>query len=182
LATSMLPVTPTWPAIRLYTSSFKAISISFLFAQSLLLVGYLRQALRPVPNPGGLERWVWLIYPLGLALLPLVLFLVAYWNGSAPQGTQALKQAWPTVVLLTLSGLFFAAWRRGLRLPTGLVSSLQRFFSFDWFYRLVWGVYQQLSQVVAFLNLIQEGEGGILWTLLLLALLLSLLIERGLGV
>ena len=69
-----------------------------------------------------------------------------------------------------------------MRLPASLVASLQRIFSFDWFYRLVWGIYQQLSRIVAFLNLIQEGEGGILWTLLLLTLLLSLLIERGLGV
>lgn len=182
LAISMLPFTPTWLAIRLYTPGFKAISVVFLFAQSLLLVGYLRHAMHVLPNQGGLERWVWLIYPLGLAVLPVVLFLVAYWNGSAPAGLQAMMQAWPPIVLLTLSGLFIAAWRRGLRVPSNLVVSLQKFFSFDWFYRLVWGVYQQLSRVVAFLNLIQEGEGGILWTLLLLTLLLSLLIERGLGV
>jgi hypothetical protein len=182
LATCMLPFTPTWPAIKLYTPGFEAISIVFLFAQSLFLVGYLRHTLRPAPTPGGLERWVWLIYPLGLALLPSVLFLIAYRNGSVPKGMQELMQAWPTAALLILSGLFIAAWKRGLRLPASLVTSLQSFFSFDWFYRLVWGVYQQLSQAVAFLSLILEGEGGILWTLLLLALLLSLLIERGLGV
>jgi hypothetical protein len=184
LATSMLPFTPTWPATRLYSPGFTAISFIFLLSQSLLLVGYLRHALRMAPHPGGLERWVWLIYPLGLALLPAILFLVGYWNGSVPQemGRQAFVQAWPTIAILTLSGIFIAAWKRGLRLPPSLVSSLQRFFSFDWFYRFVWGVYQQVSRVVDFLNLIQEGEGGILWTLLLLTLLLSLLIERGLGV
>jgi hypothetical protein len=182
LATSMLPFTPTWPAIKQYTTGINAISVVFLLAQSLFLVGYLRHAMRPVANPASYERWVWLIYPLGLSLLPAVLFLNAYWNGSVPQGMQELRQAWPTIVLLTLSSLFIAAWRRGLHLPSGLVTSLQRFFSFNWFYRLVWGIYQQLSRVVAFLNLILEGEGGILWTLLLLALLLSLLIERGLGV
>jgi hypothetical protein len=182
LATSMLPFTPTWTAIRLYNSGFKVISVVFLLAQSLLLVGYLRHALRQTPRSGGFERWVWLIYPLGLALLPAVLYLVAFWNGSMPGGLQDLMQAWPTVVLLFLSGVLITAWRRGLRLPSSLVTSLQKFFSFDWFYRLVWGVYQQLSRVVAFLNLIQEGEGGILWTLLLLTLLLSLLVERGLGI
>jgi hypothetical protein len=182
VAISMLPLTPTWPTIQLYKAGFTAISIVFLLAQSLLLVGYLRHTLRPLQKPGSLERWIWLIYPLGLALLPTVLFLVAYRNGSAPQSVPALAQAWPTVVLLAMSGLFVVAWRRGFRLPPSLVNSLQSFFSFNWLYRLVWGVYQQLSRVVAFLNLIQEGEGGILWTLLLLTLLLSLLIERGLGV
>jgi hypothetical protein len=182
LACSMLPFTPTWSAVRLYNPGFKFISVVFLFAQSLLLVGYLRHALRPMAKPGGFERWVWLIYPLGLVLLPAVLFLVAFWNGSTPRGVQDLMNAWPTIVLLFLSSLLITAWRRGLRLPSSLVAWLQRFFSFDWFYRLVWGVYQQLSRVVAFLNLIQEGEGGILWTLLLLTLLLSLLIERGLGI
>jgi hypothetical protein len=181
-AASMLPFTPTWPAVRLYSSDFKVISIVFLLAQSLLLVGYLRHALRLMSRPGGFERWVWLIYPLGLVLLPVVLFLVAFWNGSMPHRVQDLTQAWPTVVLLFLSSLLIAAWRRGLRLPSSLVTLLQSFFAFDWFYRLVWGIYQQLSRVVAFLNLIQEGEGGILWTLLLLTLLLSLLIERGLGI
>jgi hypothetical protein len=181
-AITMLPFTPTWPAIKLYVPGFQAISAVFLFAQSLLLVGYLRHTMRPESNPGHYDRWVWLIYPLGLAVLPVVLFLVAYWNGSVPQGIQAWYQAWPTVVLLFLSALFIVAWRRGLHLPARLVATLQNIFSFDWFYRLVWGIYQQLSRVVAFLNLIQEGEGGILWTLLLLALLLSLLIERGLGV
>jgi hypothetical protein len=181
-ASSMLPFTPTWPAVRLYNPGFQAISVVFLFAQSLLLVGYVRHALRPMPKPDGFERWVWLIYPLGLALLPTVLFLTVFWNGSAPKSVKDLMQAWPTVGLLVLSGLLVVAWRRGLRLPSNLVASLQRFFSFDWFYRLVWGLYQQLSRVVSFLNLIQEGEGGILWTLLFLTLLLSLLIERGLGI
>lgn len=181
-AISMLPFTPTWPAIKFYAPGFQAISAVFLFAQALLVVGYLRHTMQHEASPEGYDRWVWLFYPLGLAVLPVVLYLLAYWNGSMPQGMQALSQAWPTVALLFLSALLIAAWWRGLRLPTSLVASLQSIFSFDWLYRLIWGIYQQLSRVVAFLNLIQEGEGGILWTLLLLTLLLSLLIERGLGV
>jgi len=48
-------------------------------------------------------------------------------------------------------------------------------FSFSWLYQLFWGVYRLVGRFLALINLILEGEGGILWTILLLTLLLSLL-------
>jgi hypothetical protein len=75
----------------------------------------------------------------------------------------------------------FTRTRNVLRQALPFVTFLREFFSMGWFYGLLWGAYHLLRRGISSINLILEGEGGILWTLLLLTLLLSLLMQPGLG-
>ncbi|HNS37527.1 MAG TPA: hypothetical protein PKM01_07060, partial [Anaerolineaceae bacterium] len=52
---------------------------------------------------------------------------------------------------------------------------LSKIISLTWFYRLLEWFYARLGQVVRFLSLIFEGDGGVLWTLVFLALVITLI-------
>jgi len=175
LGFSGLPYTPAWQAMRLYTPPIGVWVFLFLFAQALLLAGYARHAFRPDPQLNGAERWVWMIYPWGLILLPLTGFLVAWWGRLAGAQFPTLSGSWPSLIAMGLAIVLVILAQNIPRLPVRLVRSLDVVFSFGWFYRLFWGVYRLVGRSLALFNLILEGEGGILWTILLLTLLLSLL-------
>jgi hypothetical protein len=51
-------------------------------------------------------------------------------------------------------------------------------FNLAWLYDLLWWIYHRLLQIIQVVSEILEGEGGVLWTLVLLALLISLLQSR----
>lgn len=172
---SSLPYTPAAAQAGLYAPPLGISSLAFLLAQVLLLAGYVRHALRPGHPIPGAERWVRVIYPWGLALLPLAHILIAWYNRSpAPAGRELLAQVWPGLAALGMLLLLIAAANRGLRLPGRPIAALQQIFSFGWLYRLLWGSFHLVRRAAAFINMTLEGEGGLLWTLLLLTLLLSL--------
>lgn len=185
LGISALPFTPAWQGVRLYSPPFSPILPIFLIAQALLMIGYLRHALQPGHSLAGMERWTWVIYPWGLALLPLAHFVISWWGQPGlVEGSQifpSLISTWPALAILILAGLMVAWNLRAPLVPLKAINSLRQFFSFNWLYSLLWNGYHTLGRVFAFINLIFEGEGGILWTLLLLTLLLSLLVQRSAG-
>jgi len=177
---SALPFTPSWQGVRLYAAPFTPSLLLFLLAQAALLAGYVRHTLQPGHPLSGVERWTWAIYPAGLALLPLAHFFVAWW-GWSQAGYPPLAGSWPGVAALLLVGLVFTRTRKVTHQALPVVTFLREFFSMGWFYGLLWSVYHLLRRGISSINLILEGEGGFLWTLLLLTLLLSLLMQPGLG-
>lgn len=64
-------------------------------------------------------------------------------------------------------------WLRNLVLRTG--AALAAFFRLDWLYQFISWVYQVVQNLVQLFTLMFEGDGGILWSLVMLALLISLI-------
>jgi hypothetical protein len=197
LGLTALPFTPAWNGTGIYLFSaglvqisgkpeplFRAllplISLLYLIAHAMLIAGYLRHALAgSSENPAPIERWVWLVYPTGLALFALT-HLGIGWT-SLPQFEALPWPAWISGIAATLLGLLI--WRLSLRLrrPAAATSPMQtpstwvRLLSLNWLYRSFWHAYRLLSRLVSLVSAILEGEGGILWTLVILALLLTFL-------
>jgi hypothetical protein len=88
---------------------------------------------------------------------------------------------WPNLVALVFIAISILLYLRGFRIPTRLTHIFRRTLSLGWFYRFAWQLYRLGARTVAFVNLILEGEGGLLWTLLLLVILLSLLAQQRAG-
>jgi hypothetical protein len=175
-----LPFTPAWQGVRLFSAPYSIWLVLFLISHALLLAGYLRHSLRAGFPLQGVERWVWIIYPWGLLLLPAAHNLITWWGHSSGEFPQLLS-SWPAFLSAALVGILYAADRRGYVLPTQWLSNAQNFLSFNWLYRALWSLYHSIGRAVRSINLILEGEGGILWTLLLLTLMISLLTQLGLG-
>lgn len=128
------------------------------------------------------EGWIRLVYMLGFFNLLLSLIIEAIWSGAF-----ALLSGWwiGVAVLILAAALIFIRKRKiAVRLPLpkplklileDLGKILSGFFGFTWLYRILFFLYSLLQRLVNSIVLLFEGEGGVLWSLLLLALLASVL-------
>jgi hypothetical protein len=177
---STLPLTLTWPGVDLYLAPWSPWLAFLLFGQVLLLMGYLRHALRPEPGPAVIERWVLFIYPLGLVFL-LVADLLMGWWGLLDSGPVTFMRLLPGLLSLALLALGIFAWQNSPELPARLRLILRSILGLQWLYRLLWEVYRTLSRLARLISLVLDGEGGVLWALLLLTLLMAFIVQGGLG-
>jgi len=150
----------------------------FVIAHAMLIAGYIRHLLNPAETAlVQLPNWAQVTYPLGLGLIIATILLGSIWGwpGAFLFGT------WGTAIAaLFLSGVFFFLSRlpfiaslavivnRPSRLDVVLRISAQ---GLSFFYQLI-------GEVILYISALLEGDGGLLWTLLLLILLISFLRER----
>lgn len=187
LAVSGLPFTPTafgWPGVL--DDSFTIFDLVMILIVALLMLGLVRHALAPGDTLKDMQGWIRVAYPLGLFLLVATGWLIVLFgsNGAFIVGP------WPVslATFLVATGLGFLL-RRGQRLAQleqrfawldsvlrGVGRWLASFFSFRWLYSLLQNFLGALRRVVEGLSMVLEGEGGVLWAMVLLALLLTLLI------
>ncbi|MDD5467898.1 MAG: hypothetical protein PHS96_08825 [Anaerolineales bacterium] len=190
LGASGLPYTPAWDIAWLHTPPYSILGVIYLSAQSLLLLGYLRHALSPAePLPQG-DRWVRLIYPLGLLILPITHLLIAAWGWretakAGAEAAQALSvqslEAWSGALAIALFPLWLGfAWlsRRITRRKGGQLSLRP---AADWWLKPIQLLYGALFGAFNFLTAVTEGEGGVMWTILLLALIFAFFVQGGVG-
>lgn len=177
---SSLPFTPTWNGLLLYTPPYQFGLIFLLVAQAILIAGFARQFFIKIDTSNSNERWTRVIYMWGLVILLLVYLVIGYW--------QELLWPGPTgVVLLSLlfmailGGLMiFFSWRK-LQIPKRWGVIIDSLFSFKWLQQTGNYFFHFLRRITEFTSLILEGEGGVLWSLLFLVLLLSALLSAGVG-
>jgi hypothetical protein len=187
LGLSGLPFTPAasgWSG--LLKSSFNILNIIFILAVALLIIGYIRHALRAEDELVTLERWVQIVYPFGLILIVATLWLIGifgwarsltigvWWGGLA--AAVLATGGWLWIILSNRFRIMQArppSWFVLIMRQSG--NGLAAFFRLDWAYQLLGLLFQLLQRIVQMVNTILEGEGGVLWVLLLLALLVSLI-------
>jgi len=118
--------------------------------------------------------WVKGIYPLGLILLPLIQILLGLWGW---EGARQVGIWWAAVATLGLTALLiWLAIKVLTRLTIPSTSSRwSNIFRLDWLYRAIWAVYRWLGQVSNVITSTLEGDGGVLWSFVILVLVLSLL-------
>lgn len=184
LGLSGLPFTPNWIGVRFYTSIQDmsdwvsiALIIGFVAAHALLVVGYLRHSMRSTlingdnPRDPQVERWIWLIYPVGLTMLPLTHILIGYW-------TLPDYRSFP--IAANLSGLAsttlgFGGWYlyhhtrsiHKLKSTTLSFNIPSKLLSLPSLYQPIWYLFRQLQRISTLVHAFLEGDGGILWAIVL---------------
>ncbi|GAB4579646.1 MAG: hypothetical protein Fur0022_23840 [Anaerolineales bacterium] len=176
-----LPGMPTASGVALYAVR-PGLAWGFLLVHALLLAGFVRHLQREgelgqvaVPAIRG-------AYALGLLILPGTLMLA----GGIGGGIALPAGWWAALIGVALAGgiQLWMQKRSGndvSQMPgdAGLWGLVRRAFAFHWLYRFFWRGYRLLGGGVAFVSVLLEGEAGILWTLLLLFLLISLIATQG---
>jgi hypothetical protein len=180
LGFSALPYTPTWEGARLFSAPFNPLLLLCLVSHALLLFGYAWHTFRPGRPLTGIERWVWLIYPLGLALLPVTHFAFGLRNNLGV-GPMPVAGWWVGAASLGLVGIGVLWSERGPQIPRQPFDLLRSIFSLNWLYTGFWAFYRSFGRLITFLTVVFEGEGGVLWALLVLVLFVSLLFGNGGG-
>ena len=173
---SALPLTPAWEGSALFGALGWGYQIAFAAALALLFAGYLRHA-RSGDEAAPLERWMWLVYPLGLASLPLTHFGVVYfrWARGLRGVTFQTSGWWFGVIPLGLAALLLVWDNRkaasALPLPGAeSLAGVRKSFNLNFIYRFFWSLYRLTGRLIGLFSRLLEGEGGVLWAMLILIL------------
>ena len=147
--------------------------------QVLLVIGFVRHLWRSSESElKSLPRWAQSAYPVGLAILAAMIVLLGLWGwpGALQVGY------WPVglaVGLLSLGAL--SAWWRiarvselvgGEKRSPGAVADSRLAGWLEAFAGGSWALYRTIRRLVDFISGLLEGDGGLLWTVLVLVLLL----------
>lgn len=189
IAMSGLPLTPagsTWSFSL--AAGFEFADLVTAVAHTFLLVGFIRHSLSEGLPPVSFEPWMRFTYLTGIALVGVTLWV----DGLASGLITGFSPFWwaGTAVAVLAAGLSLAIFPRRAqtaeRKEAPLGGSIQtaaglfnQIFSLSWVYAILWGLYSILSRIVRAFTAVLEGEGGVLWAVLLLALLVSLLSGGG---
>lgn len=151
----------------------------FLVAQSFMIAGFIRQAIRRSTRPSlrSQPAWTQSVYPVGIVLLLVMQLALGLWgwDGAFQIG---LWIAGLAVSLLSF-GLLWATRRFAALSPVrahwvqpASVSRLDRI------YQNLWALYHWSARLGQTVTDTLEGESGIMWTLLFLVLFVSLLSQQ----
>jgi len=148
-----------------------------IIAQALIMAGFIRHTLHPAvrETPESQLGWVNRIYPAGIILLIAIQLILGLtgWDGAGQVGAwlQALF-----VSILTF-GLVWATPRFRVLNPIRAHWVTPAASGAITLYDSLWSIYRFLGKISEAITATLEGEGGIMWTLLFLALFISLLTQ-----
>ncbi len=147
-------------------------------AQSFLIAGFVRHALRPAGRDSLESQPIWsrTVYPSGIILLIALQILLGLfgWGGARQIG------AWLQAVVVSLLTLMLVWATPRFRILNPIRAhwinpATSRLSSF---YQSLWTIYRILGRISQTITSTLESEGGIMWTLLFLVLFISLLMQR----
>ncbi len=150
-----------------------------LVAQAMLISGFIRHSQRMSTRVSNEDQPIWAknVYPIGIFLLLMTIIILALfgWDGTLQIGNWLAGLAASLIAL----GLLWLSPR--LRILNPMRAHWVRPTNaswLDWGGQAVWGVFRQLGRLSAVVTNILEGESGIMWTLLFLALFISFFTQR----
>ncbi len=191
LGLSGLPFTPSasgW--YGLVVIPFSLLDVIYIIAHGFLMLGILRLTLNPGNPLKGTERWLQIIYLSGLLILIISHWIIGIfgWEGSFTQGTW-----WASSLSVILAVMTYILSRRSFskdgekdEIPNlSWITYLWNVFGIrvavlfrlEWFYKLIYRIFRILQGILTNFTALLEGQGGILWTFLLMILVVTLLGE-----
>jgi hypothetical protein len=151
---------------------------AFLLAQALILAGFLRSAAGPLARGAPRHQVTSLqaVRSLGIVFLVGIQVLLGLWGW---QGAAVWQSLVPGAIATVLGVVLFAGRSRlglgGSAVTRFVQSAAERFVTL--MRGLALGVYAISGRLVASMTGLLEGEAGIMWGLLLLALFVSLIVS-----
>jgi hypothetical protein len=151
-----------------------------IFSSIFLILGSVRYLIRFNNELRLKERWIWIIYPLGL-FFPIVthwlIFILSPFDWI--QG----GIYWASLLVLFLTILVFVLVRRIGRVAVyteWLITLLNRMgdiiisiLSLSWLYKLMWYLLRILQAIVNLFSNLLESQSGIIWVLILIAVFIT---------
>jgi hypothetical protein len=178
LLLSGFPSTSSFGVIDFYSGPASFLAYAFLPIQALLLLGWARRANVPGTNQPAPETWMRTVQVIATVSLPVAFLLFGF--GAAPSFPPDGFVWWWGLIVVGLAGLFgFLAPRLKVRAP--VVAAAESALSLGWLSGVGRRGFALMSVSLTFVSNILEGPAGVLWALLLIALLLSVVAQAGLG-
>jgi len=183
---SSLPFTPLWEGWKAYSTlptqgnlidliPHILINIAFFLAHTLLIFGYIRHSSHQIKTTEDMEQWIWVLYLPGLVILIIAQFILGIYQ--LPEISTIPLSGWFSGAIVLLVAL--AMWMRGRSLLYRLdfipryLARLESALHFSWLYRFLVAVYRLFGRIITIISDILEGEGGLLWTIIIVLLLFT---------
>jgi hypothetical protein len=151
-----------------------------LIAQAFLLAGYIRQSRRTTSRTNFDDQPIWArnVYPFGVYIILFTILLLGFYGWS---GSLGIGNWFAGLIASALTfGLLWLTPR--LRILNPVRAHWVRPNNPNWLdviYQALWNFYRQVGRISNTFSNVLEGESGIMWTLLFLALFISIFIQRG---
>ncbi|MEN6480599.1 MAG: hypothetical protein ABFD29_00245 [Anaerolineaceae bacterium] len=182
-----LPFTPLitgWSG--LLVMPYNLLDFMYVLSVSILAIGYVKKIISVDKKPEKMERWVTAVYPIGLALIIVSQLIIVL---SDRKQMLTLGMWWVSIIVV---GIIFGGYLLIRRYQTRQ-DQFQYFFvigarfgkafsdllQLKWLYAIIDWIYAQIKKLVDAFAFILEGEAGILWTLVLLTLVITLIQSGG---
>ncbi len=174
LPLTLWPVTPAAAAVALWQAPYRWWMV---FPWLTLVIAWLAVARSGIdlPKPEGqVGREARSFSLLGLVLWVLLFWGWRFWPALSPQGASPFLAWGLGVTTLLVAAPWFRAVRRG-HLRAAQAEALVTAWRTRWVSTAFWWTYRSLGRGLAFFSLLLEGEGGVMWALVLLVMLAVLL-------
>lgn len=159
----------------------------YILSHAILVLGYINRALQPGGEPKTLESWARLVFPLGLIIIiqAIIILAIVGWPGSRTVGRWWLGAISNGIIVIAIVLVMrFGLSPPYIQLPTSstfarlvnwVLPRLEPIFRLEWLYQGLWLINNWFGKLLMAISSIIEGDGGLLWTILLLVLLISFL-------
>jgi len=161
-------------------------SILYIGSLTLLFFGFIKNLMRSRESKSAPERWMKLFYFSGLFFVGAAPWFLLIWR---PEGGRiATSWVMPALCMGTAALLFFLRSRGFIKniihrksllniiTPLTLVwKGVAAIFRFEWFFTLLKIFFNIVSQPLKFFVRLLEGEGGLFWSFLFLAVISSII-------
>jgi hypothetical protein len=186
-----IPFTPgTNALVGLTGSPWKAANPLLWLAIFALTLGLLRFSLIRPKETAHREGWMRLFATFGMGILLLTPWLdwvisldtsraLAAWLPALV--INVLLAAWVSVHYLFKVDFasLLSPYAKLLETADQWGRRTDRFLHFEWLYRFLGSIYSLAGRIMNWFNTLMEEQGGVLWAIVFFALLLSLLLSRG---
>lgn len=148
--------------------------IPHVLAHSLILAGYVRHAFRHQSETdlNSESPWMQVIYIVGLSTLPILIIITGLWGWF---GARIFGIWWIGAATIGFSVFIFYFYRA----INNLIKAFNSQFSYiklpSFISAIYWTIYVFFQKIIKLLTTILEGDGGILWSIVLLVLFISLI-------
>jgi hypothetical protein len=148
-------------------------------AHAMLIAGFIRHSQRTTTRVRNEDQPIWAknVYPIGVSLLLITTIALGLfgWSGTLQLGNWFIGAL---VSFLTFGFLWLTPRLRILNPVRAHWVQPANSSLLDRVYQYLWNLYHQLGRVSTVISNMLEGESGIMWTLLFLALFISFFTQR----
>jgi hypothetical protein len=178
--------------VGLANAPFDIFSIACFLIHITLVVGLIRHLFRQGEPYIQLERWIRVVYPAGLLILIITQWIIATWGWP---GSYTAGVWWASLIPVTLIAVGYYLWgnasfrernkefilRWNYLLRKYFLGPTAGFLRGKWLMDVLGLVYSLADQLIRTLSRLLEGEGGFLWVLFFLSLLVTIMTTTGGG-
>ena len=180
---SGLPFTPAaagWQGIvvegNIIHNLIKILSVSFI------ILGFMKHLNYTTTLLSEKEKWIWITYPIGLILLIITHWLIVLFSdlkffvpGDILVSTIAFLIPIVIYFLITkfIKATEYVQYFQNILTPFGKIFT--NFLSLRWLYKILWTILGFIQRIVNIFANLLEGQGGIVWVIVFLIMIITLI-------